>query len=83
MTEMSRKDFLKGVGKAVAGVTVAGAFGSVLTGCSTQEATAAPAATPAAAPATPEKPQWPFPYKKLDADKAAERAFKAYKEKGG
>lgn len=79
MTEMSRKDFLKGVGKAVAGVTVAGAFGSVLTGCSTQEATV----VPAAAPATPEKPQWPFPYKKLDADKAAERAFKAYKEKGG
>lgn len=81
MNEMSRKDFLKGVGKAVAGVTVAGAFGSVLTGCSAQEAAAAPA--PAAAPVAPEKPQWPFPYKKIDADKAAERAFKAYKEKGG
>ncbi len=79
MTEISRKEFLKGVGKAVAGVTVVGTLGSVLTGCSTQEATAE--ASPA--PATPEKPQWPFPYKKIDADKAAERAFKAYKEKGG
>ena len=80
MTEMSRKDFLKGVGKAVAGVAVAGTLGSVLTGCSAQEA--ATAAVPAA-PTAQEKAQWPFPYKKIDADKAAERAFKAYKEKGG
>jgi hypothetical protein len=74
MNEISRKDFLKGVGKAVAGVTVAGTLGSVLTACS------APEATSAAAPA---EPKWPFPYKKIDVDKAAERAFHAYKEKGG
>lgn len=80
MNEISRKDFLKGVGKAVAGVTVVGTFGSVLTGCS---APAAPAAAPEAVSATPEKPQWPFTYTKLDPDKVAERAFKAYKEKGG
>jgi hypothetical protein len=77
MNEITRKDFLKGVGKAVAGVAVVGTFGSALTGCST------PAATPAAKPVSAEKPQWPFPYKKIDPDKAAERAFKAYKEKGG
>ena len=79
MTEISRKEFLKGIGKAVAGVAVAGTLGSVLTGCSAQEATA----EAVAAPAAPEKPKWPFPYKKIDSDKAAERAFKAYKEKGG
>jgi hypothetical protein len=73
MTEISRKEFLKGVGKTVAGVTVVGALGSVLTGCS----------TPTATTATEDKPQWPFTYKKVDAEKAAERAFKAYKEKGG
>lgn len=83
MTEISRKEFLKGVGKAVAGVTVVGTFGSVLTGCSAPEAEAAPVAAPVAAAVTPEKPQWPYPYKKVDPDKAAERAFKAYKEKGG
>jgi hypothetical protein len=82
MTEISRKEFLKGVGKAVAGVTVVGTFGSVLAGCSSPAATAA-APEAAAAPATAEKPKWPFPYKKLDPDKAAERAYKAYKEKGG
>lgn len=72
MTEISRKEFLKGVGKTVAGVTVAGALGSVLTGCSTK-----------AGSLTADKPQWPFKYTKVDAEKAAERAFKAYKEKGG
>ncbi|MGE5630525.1 MAG: hypothetical protein ACM3TR_05425 [Caulobacteraceae bacterium] len=74
MDKMSRKDFLKGVGKTVAGVTVVGTISAALSGC------AAPAA---AAPATSEKPKWPFTYKKVDPDKAAERAFKAYKEKGG
>lgn len=73
MTEISRKEFLKGVGKVVAGVTVAGTFGSVLTGCS------APVATVQA----PEKAQWPFPYVKLDPEKVLERAYKGYKEKGG
>lgn len=73
MSELSRKDFLKGVGKTVAGVTVVGTFGSVLAGCSSTVSTVEAA----------EKPQWPFPYQKVDADKAAQRAYNAYKEKGG
>ena len=73
MGEMSRKDFLKGVGKTVAGVTVVGTLGSVLTGCT----------TPVATVEATEKPQWPFPYAKLDPEKVLERGFKGYKEKGG
>ena len=69
---LSRKNFLKGVGTTVAGVAVAGALGSVLTGCAT-ETTAG----------VPEKPEWPFLYQKVDPDKAAEMAYKAYQEKGG
>ena len=74
--QISRKDFLKGVGTTIAGVTVVGALGSVLSGCSS---------TPETPPVanTKEKPQWPFKYTKVDPDKVAERAYKAYKEKGG
>jgi hypothetical protein len=82
MDKMSRKDFLKGVGKTVAGVTVVGTISTALAGCTAPAAPAETTAAPAA-PVAPEKPQWPFPYKKVDPDKAAERAFKAYKEKGG
>lgn len=71
--QISRKDFLKGVGRTVAGVAVAGSVGSILTGCST----AAPTAS------VTERPEWPFKYQKSDPDKAAERAYKGYKEKGG
>jgi hypothetical protein len=73
MAEISRKEFLKGFGKTVAGVTVVGALGSVLSGCSTTTTTAS----------TSDKPQWPFPYKKLDPEKVLARGFKGYKEKGG
>lgn len=75
--QLSRKDFLKGVGKTVAGVAVTGTLGSVLTGCT------APAATVEAPVVTPEAAQWPFPYKKLDPEKVLARGFKGYKEKGG
>lgn len=74
MSEISRKDFIKGVGKTVAGVTVVGSLGTVLAGCSSE-----PTATVEAA----EKPQHPFTYVKVDPDKAAEKAYKGYKEKGG
>ena len=70
--EISRKDFIKGVGVSLAGVAVAGSLGGLLTGCE-----AAPAASVTGAPV------WPFKYKKLDAAKAEERGFNAYKEKGG
>ncbi len=71
--QISRKDFLKGVGTTVAGVTVIGSVGSILTGCSTDTPTAS----------VTEKSEWPFKYQKSDPDKAAERAYKGYKEKGG
>ena len=71
--QISRKDFLKGVGVTVAGVALTGTLGSVLTGCT---------ATTAAVD-TSQKPAWPFAYKKVDLAVAEERAFKGYKEKGG
>lgn len=69
--EISRKDFIKGMGVSLAGVAVAGGLGGMLTGC------AAPVASADSAPA------WPMKYKKLDPAKAEERAFNGYKEKGG
>lgn len=71
---VSRKEFLKKAGFTVAGVAVTGSLASVLTGC---------AAQPAATVDTSQTPDWPYPYKKLDPDKVAERAFEAYKTKGG
>lgn len=70
--EMSRKDFIKGMGVSLAGVAVAGGLGGMLTGC---------AATPVAS--ADSAPAWPMKYKKLDPAKAEERAFNGYKEKGG
>ena len=68
--EMSRKDFLKGMGTSLAGVAVVGGLGGVLTGCASEtgEASAVP---------------HPLPYKKLDPAKAEERAYNTYFEKGG
>lgn len=78
--EISRKDFLKGVGASLAGVTLLGGVGGILTACSDQ-ATAGTGAEATAGEIG--KPEWPFPYTKLDADAVAERAYNAYKEKGG
>ncbi|SCY31725.1 hypothetical protein [Alkaliphilus peptidifermentans] len=72
--ELSRKDFLKGVGASVAGVTLLGGVSGIMTACSTQTTSSAAAVG---------KPEWPFPYKKLDGNKAADRAYEAYKTKGG
>ena len=70
--EISRKDFIKGMGVSLAGVAVVGGLGGILTGCA-----AAPVASVDGAPA------WPMKYTKLDPAKAEERAFNGYKEKGG
>ena len=70
--EISRKDFIKGMGVSLAGVAVAGGLGGMLTGCS-----AGPVASAESAPA------WPMKYKKLDPAKAEAKAFTGYKEKGG
>ncbi|MEL7648330.1 MAG: hypothetical protein AAGU76_09570 [Sedimentibacter sp.] len=82
--QISRKDFLKGMGMTVAGVAVTGSLAGVLTGCSTQEAAPAPAApAPAAEASALQAPAWPFTYTKIDPAVAEERAYKGYKEKGG
>ena len=72
MTEnknLTRKDFIKGMGMTLAGVTVAGGLGGVLTGCSSS----------ASAEAAP----YPYKYTKMDADKAEAVAYDTYFEKGG
>jgi hypothetical protein len=72
--ELSRKDFLKGMGSALAGATVLGGVGSVLMGC--EEAGVGDQGGAS-------RPAWPFSYSPLDGEKVARRAYKAFKEKGG
>lgn len=84
--QISRKDFLKGMGLTVAGVAVTGSLAGVLTGCSTKEAEVPAPAAPAAAAAavdTSQAPAWPFKYEKIDVAVAQEKAYAGYKEKGG
>lgn len=69
--QLSRKEFLKGAGMTLAGVAMAGTMGSVLTACSSTTAS------------TAEAMSWPLPYEKVDPEVAEERAYNAYKEKGG
>lgn len=73
--QMSRKDFIKGVGVSLAGVAMAGSLGGLLTACSNIETAGATGAI--------DVPKWPFKYKKLDPEKVMERAYKTYQEKGG
>ncbi|WP_350344745.1 hypothetical protein PRVXT_001177 [Proteinivorax tanatarense] len=71
--QISRKDFIKGVGTSLAGVTVLGGMG-LMAGCSEgADSSATDKSTP----------DWPFPYVTLDPDKVADRTYKAYKEMGG
>jgi len=71
--QLSRKDFLKGMGTTIAGVAAVGTLGSVLTGCSADTASVnANGAAP-----------HPYPYKKLDPAKAEEIGYNAYFDKGG
>ncbi len=71
--QITRKDFLKGMGVSVAGVAMAGSVGALLTGCTTSADTSV----------STEKPQWPFKYVKLDPEKVKSRSYNAYKEMGG
>ena len=68
---LSRKDFLKGMGTTLAGVTLFGGMGTVMASLNEAEA------------AEKSGMEHPLPYKRIDPDKAAERAYKYYKEKGG
>ncbi len=77
--QITRKDFLKGVGVSVAGVAMTGTIGSLLTACADKEADSGAAG----ASGSVERPGWPFKYAKLDVEKVKARAFDAYKTKGG
>jgi hypothetical protein len=77
--KMSRADFLKGMGKSVAGITLVGGMSTFLAGCENEAA--APADTNTG---TPEgAPEWPYEYVEVDLDAAQERAYQAYMTKGG
>jgi hypothetical protein len=77
--KMSRADFLKGMGKSVAGITLVGGMSTLLAGCENEAA--APSDTGVS---TPEgAPEWPFEYVEVDIAKAEERAYNAYKTQGG
>lgn len=67
--EISRKDFLKGMGV----VAVAGSLGVAMTGCTAQNASASVEGAPV----------HPFKYKKLDPAVAEDRGYNAYFDKGG
>lgn len=68
--QISRKDFLKGMGTSLAGVAVAGTLGATLTGCSNTAS-------------ADEAPEHPFEYKEIDPEKAKKRAYDAYFDQGG
>lgn len=71
LKEISRKDFMKKMGTSIAGVAVVGGVSGLLTGCTST------------ASADVKAPQYPFKYVAIDAEKAKDRAYKAYFEKGG
>lgn len=75
--QISRKDFLKGVGVSVAGVAMAGGVGGLLTACANEGSGSA------SVDGSVGVPEWPYKYVKLDPEKVKERAFNAYKELGG
>ena len=68
---LTREQFIKG---SLAGLVLAGGAGSLLSGCS-ETADSPPTNNNNAEIATP---AWPFNYKKLDPDRAAEIAWKSY-----
>lgn len=65
---LSRKKFLKSSGMSLLALTAAsGLAGGVMSGCDEQAGTG-----------NIEVPSWPFPYEKLDPEKAAQRAYDGY-----
>lgn len=64
----TRREFLKTTGKLAAGVALVSAVNPVLN---------------AVAEEKPGAPAYPWPYKKLDPEKAEERGYRGYFEKGG
>jgi hypothetical protein len=73
--QLTRKEFLKGMGYTAASVVAVGSIGGLLTGCATSQ--------PAAEVDTSQTPAYPWPYKKLDVAVVEASAFSGYFEKGG
>ena len=71
--QITRKNFLKGMGTTIAGVTVLGGMTSILTGCDEE----------VQASNDQGEASYPMNYKKVDPDKVADRAYNAYHEQGG
>lgn len=69
--EISRKDFMKKMGTSIAGVAVVGGVSGLLTGCTST------------ASADVEAPEYPIKYVEIDVEKAKDRAYNAYFDKGG
>lgn len=71
--QITRKDFLKGMGYTAVSVAAVGSLGGLLTGCSTTTAEVD----------TNQTPEWPFKYKKIDPTVVEARAYQSYNDKGG
>lgn len=68
--QITRKDFLKGMGYTAASVVAVGSLGGILTGCS----------TPADVD-TNQSPEWPFTYKKIDPAVAEQKLIRLISKK--
>ncbi|SFH67090.1 hypothetical protein SAMN05192551_10293 [Tindallia magadiensis] len=82
MNHITRKDFLKKMGATLAGVSLLGGVGGILTACGETSA-AEMADSNESAGEGMEPVVYPLAYKRIDPDAAAERAYKYYKEQGG
>lgn len=71
--EITRKDFLKGMGYTAVSLAAVGSLSGLLTGCT----------TPTAEVDTTQTPEWPFKYKKIDPAVVEARAYQSYNDKGG
>ncbi|MDW7673139.1 MAG: hypothetical protein SCK28_01250 [Bacillota bacterium] len=75
---ISRKSFIKGAGTSLAGLALVGGLSTLLSGCTLEEEALAETTKIS----LPEVPKWPFAYKKLDPDIAAQRGYDGYKKDG-
>ncbi|SDY66104.1 hypothetical protein [Tindallia californiensis] len=82
MNHITRKDFLKKMGTTLASVSILGGVGGILTACGETSAAEVTEAKESAG-VDMEPVVHPLPYKRIDPDAAAERAYKYYKEQGG
>jgi hypothetical protein len=78
VVDLSRRKFLRNAGLTVAGIAVASSgLGMLVSGCAKETDTANGNGNGSLV-----VPEWPYQYKKLNPDLAAERAYAAYKVDG-